>query len=173
MHRFFTKAQAQIVSYDNLPMLIDVARMYFDKTYCDHQHAEHFFQDYTEHFDDAKDFNLTDKVMLEAIYSDTECWMPSPESMVADYFEGQGVAAEDAVVLAEQFFASLQEQLGDYAVVLIKNKKVREVIIVRGMNAAAELCEAKKRAHVPPEWTPHGFPQTFDWQYWKVDHAAN
>lgn len=173
MHRFFTQAQAQITSYDNLPMLIDVARMYFDKTYCDRQHAVHFLQEYTKHFDGAENFNMTDQVMLEAIYSDKECWMPSPESMVADYFEGQGVAPAEAIVLTERFFDSLQEQLCDYAVVLIKNKQVREVIIVRGLKAAMELRDDKERNHVPPEWTPHGFVQTFDWQYWKVEHAAN
>lgn len=173
MHRFFTQAQAQIAGFDNLPMLVDLARMYFDKTYCDRQHAVHFLQEYTKHFDGAEDFNLTDKVLMEAIYTDTECWEISPENMVIDYFHGQGVAFDEAMALAERFFVSLQEQLCDYAVVLIKNKQVREVVIVRGLKAAMELRDTKERNHVPPEWTPHGFAQTYDWQFWKVDHAAS
>ena len=169
MHKFFTKAQAQIDGYDNLPMLVDVARMYFDKTYCDRQHAEHFFQDYTEHFDDVKDFNLTDKVMLEALYSDTECWMPSPESMVADYFEGQGVAPEEAKALAQKFFTSLYEQLGEYAVTTIRNNVIKEIVILTGLSAANQL-RIEKFSSV--EWQlPENFGAKYEVHCNKVAYA--
>lgn len=143
MHKFFTQAQAQVQGFDNLPMLVDLARMYFDKTYCDREHAVHFLKEYTKHFDEAKDFNLDDQVLLEAIYTDHECWMPSPESMVADYFESQGVATEQAEELAQKFFASLHEQLSEYAVTTIRNNVIKEIVIITGLSAANQLRNEK------------------------------
>jgi hypothetical protein len=107
--------------------------------------------------------------MLEALYSDTECWMPSPESMVADYFEGQGVAPEEAKALTQKFFASLYEQLGEYAVTTIRNNVIKEIVILTGLSAANQL-RIEKFSSV--EWQlPENFGAKYEVHCNKVAYA--
>jgi hypothetical protein len=156
MHKFLTEAKAQIDGQPDLPLLISIVRGYFERKHGKNPYSEYLFVEFTEMV--GRDSTVDDFDPKKAVrILDCHYWHGkarffdgSPWEMVNDHFlhhhtnsEGQNGDAEAASALTAHYFASLQEQLCDYAVTMIKNNMVDEVIIVRGLKAAMQLRDEK------------------------------
>lgn len=182
MHKFLTDAKAQIEGQQDLPLLISIVCDYFERKHGKNPYTEYLFGEFTEML--GRDSTVDDFDPKKAVrILDCHYWHGtarfltlSPWEMVNDHFlryhynsEGQNGDAEAADALTAHYFASLQEQLCDYAVTMIKNHVVDEVIIVSGLQAAMKLRSEKLQAF---EWnTAANFRVTYEGQCQKVTYA--
>lgn len=156
MHKFLTEARAQIDGQPDPPLLISIVREYFERKHGKNPYSEYLFVEFTEMV--GRDSTVDDFDPKKAVrILDCHYWHGkarfldvSPWDMTIDHFmhyhynsEGHNGDIEAADALAAHYFASLQEQLCDYAVTMIRNNVVKEVIVVRGLKAAIQLRDEK------------------------------
>lgn len=162
MHSFFTKAKPQVEGLTNLPFLLDVVRWYFhDKNASSPYvvtYAAYFTEQYAKNFDNSVEFDQSTEVELVAYHGDHKTWERSPEDIVSEFFRRtEGVKADEADALAQQYFVSLREQLSDYAVMMYRDRTTEEVIIVTGLKAAQAVRDEKVKAFVHSSATGHSY----------------